>query len=181
MRPQVTVSKSGNSQQFIQNVMNATRVAAFVGIPEASSRQRQSILRQMASGAKGKKRGRLMQLAAERVTNAQLLFIHSKGSPMRNIPARPVLEPAIASPSGKASINPELTSAARAMLTGDKREAIRYLNRAAMAGRNAARRWFDSGNLAPNAPSTIRRKGSDHPLIDTGAMKAAITGLVKED
>lgn len=29
--------------------------------------------------------------------------------------------------------------------------------------------------LAPNAPSTIKKKGSDTPLIDTGLLKASIT------
>lgn len=30
------------------------------------------------------------------------------------------------------------------------------------------------GSFAPNAKSTIRRKGSDHPLIDTGQMRASV-------
>lgn len=33
----------------------------------------------------------------------------------------------------------------------------------------------------PNAPSTIRRKGSANPLIDTGRMRQAITYVVKRD
>ena len=31
-----------------------------------------------------------------------------------------------------------------------------------------------NGNFAPNAPSTIKRKGSDVPLIDTGEMRQSI-------
>ena len=31
----------------------------------------------------------------EPVTNAELMFIHTNGSPINNIPARPVIEPAI--------------------------------------------------------------------------------------
>ena len=37
----------------------------------------------------------------------------------------------------------------------------------------------DKGKLAPNAPSTIRRKGHDKPLIDTGKLKEAINFEVK--
>ena len=32
----------------------------------------------------------------------------------------------------------------------------------------------DKSKLAPNAPSTIRRKGHDKPLIDTGLMKSKV-------
>lgn len=32
----------------------------------------------------------------------------------------------------------------------------------------------DKNLLVPNAPSTIRRKGHDKPLIDTGKLKASI-------
>lgn len=31
-----------------------------------------------------------------------------------------------------------------------------------------------NGNFVPNAPSTIKRKGSDRPLIDTGKMRQGI-------
>lgn len=33
---------------------------------------------------------------------------------------------------------------------------------------------IDNGSFVPNAPSTIAKKGSDHPLIDTGQMKQAV-------
>ncbi len=37
------------------------------------------------------------------------------------------------------------------------------------------------GTWAPNAPSTIRQKGSSHPLIDTGRLRKSITfELVKQ-
>ena len=37
-----------------------------------------------------------------------------------------------------------------------------------------------NGDFAANAPSTIRRKGSDHPLIDTGQMIQSVHFVVKE-
>lgn len=36
-------------------------------------------------------------------------------------------------------------------------------------------RTIASGGFAPNAPSTIKKKGSSKPLIDTGSMYGAIT------
>lgn len=36
-----------------------------------------------------------------------------------------------------------------------------------------------SGNFAPNAPATIKRKGSSRPLIDTGVMMNSVKGVVR--
>ena len=36
-----------------------------------------------------------------------------------------------------------------------------------------------SGSFEPNAPSTIRKKGSDHPLIDTGRMRQSVKYVIK--
>lgn len=37
-----------------------------------------------------------------------------------------------------------------------------------------------SGNFVPNAPSTIRRKGSDKPLIDSGLMRQSVHFVITE-
>ena len=39
---------------------------------------------------------------------------------------------------------------------------------------------IDEGQFVPNAPSTIRRKGHDHPLIDTGTMRDSISYTICE-
>ena len=39
----------------------------------------------------------------------------------------------------------------------------------------AIQRTIAAGGFAPNAPSTIKKKGSSKPLIDTGSMYGAIT------
>lgn len=36
-----------------------------------------------------------------------------------------------------------------------------------------------TGGFVPNAPSTIRRKGSGRPLIDTGRMRQAVNYVIK--
>jgi len=39
-------------------------------------------------------------------------------------------------------------------------------------------RWVQRGTFVENAPSTIARKGSSMPLIDTGVLRAAVTFVV---
>ncbi|MBR2880838.1 MAG: hypothetical protein IKB96_00535 [Prevotella sp.] len=38
---------------------------------------------------------------------------------------------------------------------------------------------IDNGNFTPNAPSTIRSKGSSRPLIDTGRMQGSIRSIIR--
>jgi hypothetical protein len=111
------------------------------------------------------------------INNASLLFVLSHGSPLRNIPPRPVLEPAIE--KGRNLITPHLAESAKAVMDGRPDAAERELERAGMVASNAVKRYFTEGELAPNAPSTIARKGSDRPLIDTGALRRAVTFVVR--
>ena len=37
---------------------------------------------------------------------------------------------------------------------------------------------FTDGTLTPNAPSTIKKKGSSRPLIDTGQLRQSISNKV---
>jgi hypothetical protein len=116
------------------------------------------------------------------VTNSQLLYIHTNGSALQNIPARPVIEPAINAPDNKARISAELKQAAHSALAGDEDATREHLAKAGTLGANAAKRQFtdpDNG-WAPNAPSTIAAKGSDKPLIDTGELRRDITYVVKD-
>lgn len=112
------------------------------------------------------------------VSNAELMFIHTNGSPLKGIPARPVIEPAIEQNTER--IAELLKSAAIAALDGNMSGAHSGLEKAGQHGENAVKEYFTSGNLTPNKPATIKRKGSDRPLIDTGALRQSITHVVKE-
>jgi len=109
------------------------------------------------------------------VSNAQLLYIHSNGSSVNNIPARPVIEPAIE--HEKEQIASLLQSAAEAAANGDRRSALAGLEKAATHGANLSQDWFT--NQANGWPElkreTIKRKGSDRPLVDTDEMRKSIT------
>jgi hypothetical protein len=115
------------------------------------------------------------------INSASLLFIHSKGSPLQGIPARPVLEPTIE--ANKQIITPHLEAAARAVMEQNPQNAERELKLAGTIAANSAKKWFTDprNNWAPNAPSTIKRKGSDKPLIDTGQLRRSITSVVREN
>ena len=147
------------------------------------SKERSAQLLGMAGKAGNPERRRKLTKAAQSdITNAETLYLLSKGSPGRKQPPRPVIEPAVAAPDNAKAIAFELAESSKARLDGDDDAAMKRLKRAALAGQNAARKWFTDprNNWAPNAPSTIARKGSDRPGIDTGATRAAIIGIVGE-
>jgi hypothetical protein len=108
------------------------------------------------------------------------MYIHTNGSPVKNIPPRPVIEPAIE--TSRPAIVSELGQAMAAVFAQEPTQARAHLEAAGIVGRNAAIRWFTDprNGWPPNAPSTIARKGSDRPLIDTGQLRRAITYVVTE-
>jgi hypothetical protein len=182
--PQITIARKSGAAALMKRVLGVTKMAAYVGVPAASANARSEQLLSMAGNTKSKKKtARLVKAAKDDINNAELLFIFSKGSPVRHIPPRPVLEPAIQAQGNREPIARELAASVKASLAGDRAGALKYMRRASLGGQNAARRWFtDSRNgWAPNAASTIAAKGSDRPGIDTGAMRAAIVGVVAEE
>lgn len=201
--PQVTIARKSGAAALLKRVFMTNKLAAYVGVPSASKDARSRQLLDMAGKAGGKKKkARLQKAAQEDVTNAELLFIHTNGSPVKRIPARPVLQPAVQADGNRQAIANEISASIKANLEGDYEKAEKKMLRAAIAGQNAARKWFtDPRNGWPqNAPSTVRRKSglatmgpvplygmSQHlddkntPLIDTGALRASIVGVVRSE
>lgn len=159
MRPKLSVSSSGPGPTKIRaTLQKLSRTQVLVGIPGDDTRDDDSP-----------------------VTNAELAFIHSNGSPLQNIPPRPFIQPAIKQPATKRLIGAEFKAAGSAALQGNEREAREHLERAGMIGANAAKRYVLEGDhLTPNAPSTIAAKGSDRPLVDTNQMVRSVTSVVVE-
>jgi hypothetical protein len=116
------------------------------------------------------------------ISNAGLMYIHTHGSPLRHIPARPVIEPAIEASDNREIILNQLGAAARAAVNRNPGETQHALQAAGMAARNAAIRWFtDSRNgWPPNSERTVSEKGSERPLIDTGQLRRSITYVVND-
>ena len=120
----------------------------------------------------------------EPVTNAELLFIHTNGSPVNNIPPRPVIEPALK--DDKDRLNSMMKVAAQYAMQGEEEKAIKQLKLTGMRGQNVSRAWFTSpkNNWPPNSPAVEarkRKKGATNPrpLIDTGELRKSITYFVK--
>ena len=122
----------------------------------------------------------------EPVTNAELMFIHTNGSPINNIPARPVIEPAIEDDKDRLASMMEgvFLSAEK----GDTDGALKKLKLAGMRAQNVCRAWFTNpkNGWAPNSPRTAARKrakGSTDPkpLIDTGELRKSITYFIKRN
>ena len=159
MKPVASVKRLSNTGTLEDRLQRLTRKDVLVGIPVKNASR-----------------------PGEEINNAELLYLHTHGSPLQHIPARPVIEPAIAAPDNKANITAELKEAAQGVLEGRPEDASRHLELAGQVGENAAVRWFtDPRNGWPrNAPSTIKAKGSDRPLIDTGELRRAITHVVEE-
>lgn len=117
---------------------------------------------------------------AKKATNAQKLYYNSMGSPLKKIPSRKVLEPAIEDKLDE--IGFELNKGVvMGLITGEE-EMDKAYNRAGLMAQQACVNWFDNpkNNWAPNAPYTIKQKGSDSPLIDTGEMRKSITYIIED-
>lgn len=129
------------------------------------------------------------------VTNAELLFIHTNGSPVNNIPPRPVIEPAIEDDAER--LGNMMDKAFEFVKKGDREAALKQLKLVGMRGQNISRAWFTNPNngWAPNSPSTrmskiLKYKKSHRgnasgyeprPLIDTGELRKSITYFVETD
>lgn len=136
--------------------------AVYVGIPQEESSREES----------------------GEVTNAELLFIHTNGSPVNNIPPRPVIEPAIKDDAER--LSSMMKKASKLVFEGNKAEAIKQLKLTGMRGQNVSRAWFvnEKNGWPPNSPSVYRRKlekdsTDPKPLIDTGELRKSITYVVQ--
>jgi hypothetical protein len=113
------------------------------------------------------------------INNAELLYIHTNGDPRHHIPARPVIEPAVE--DDKEVIGEIFADAFSAALEGDEGRAMNLLEQAGIEGASASQKWFTNSKngWAPNAESTVKRKKSNRPLIDTGQLRRSITYAVR--
>ena len=59
--------------------------------------------------------------------------------------------------------------------------AEKVCNQAGAFGVGIIQEEIVNGEFAPNAPSTIKKKGSDHPLIDTGHMRQSVHYVIRKE
>ncbi|WP_304067442.1 hypothetical protein [Megamonas hypermegale] len=113
-------------------------------------------------------------------SKAHSMYIREHGSPLFRVPPRPVLEPAIE--DSKEIIAEELKQANISALDRNPAQAEAHLNKAGMLAQSAAQNWFENpkNGWPPNAESTIKKKGSDVPLVDTNELRKSITYVLRD-
>jgi len=158
IRPVVKVLKHvDNSSAVLAAIKKLERQDVLMGVPQAESTR-----------------------PGEPINNAELAFIHTEGSPANNIPPRPFLQPSVMAHKDNVSILQK--KVIQAALAGDVNLVSVGLTKIGLYTQTTAQKWFTDprNNWPPNAPYTIARKGSDKPLIDTGALRQSIKYVVRD-
>lgn len=185
LRPKVSFKVIRDEVERVERAFKSlSKKNLLVGIPESRADRAPFFQKELLAAKPNSKRylRAAAGLLANEINNAQLLYIHTNGSPLRGIPARVVIEAAIADPENKEMILAQFRAAQEFVLDGNESEAIRSLNKAGQVAVSLCKQWFTNPNngWAPNAPATIRRKGSARPLIDTGALRRALTYILQD-
>lgn len=117
------------------------------------------------------------------ITNAELMFIHENGSPLNNVPARPVLDMTINYAENNL-LNKTIDKALKQFVnSGFKKEELKKeLDKTAIRMENYARQiiYANDGRLIPNSPNVAKAKGGNHPLFNTGQLARSITAKTIE-
>lgn len=101
----------------------------------------------------------------DQVNNAQIGAMNHFGTD--RIPARPWLDVGVASASHEV-----LDTIAEAIEDGEPMDVA--LNRVGLVAVAGVQNYMDELSSPANAPSTVKRKGTDNPLIDTGELKQSV-------
>lgn len=147
--------KKDNTKELLKKLEAMKNLDLLVGVPQSESTRDEE---------------------ENEITNAQLMFIHSEGSPVHNIPPRPVID--ITLKEEKTKINEKFKKALNMVLQGaNPKEELEKLGIYVV---NKIKANFGSDKLAPLKPETIKSKGSDRPLIDTSQLRDSITYIVRQ-
>ena len=119
------------------------------------------------------------------ISVGQVAIINEYGT--ETIPPRPAfrigLERSVA--KNKKLIDAALKNITNHLLTGRKDSIERQLTQAlTQIGRSAKKETKDiikQGSMSPNAPLTIKKKGFDHPLWETGLLHDSVEYLVSKE
>ena len=93
-----------------------------------------------------------------------------------NSPSRPFLRKSV--DENESKINSFLQGQKSAMLKGASAEQI--LKEIGIFQKDLIQEKITEGSYVPNAPSTIKKKGSSKPLIDTGRMRQSVNYVIQK-
>lgn len=93
-----------------------------------------------------------------------------------NSPSRPFLRKSVDENQDK--INAFLQGTKQDLLSGKPAESV--LKEIGIFQKDLIQEKITEGSYVPNAASTIRKKGSDKPLIDSGKMRQSVNYVIKK-
>lgn len=93
-----------------------------------------------------------------------------------NMPSRPFLRKSVDENEGK--INSFLQSKKDDLVSGVSAEQV--LKEIGIFQKDLIQEKITNGSFAPNAESTVKKKGSSKPLIDTGRMRQSVNYEIKK-
>lgn len=135
------------------------------------------------------------------IRNSELGYIHEFGSETAGIPPRPFLKPGVESAKGE--LKKQLQAAAKAALQEDDAGMTAHLKEAAQKGEMAVKDYLTNADFEPIKVRTAANRWRDRktadlrkgeiaaiasgstnglkPLINTGQLRDAVTGIVEEE
>ena len=146
---------------FEKKLTEFAKKGVYVGFPDSSG----------AHKRKGPKKSK--GEAQQAVSVAQVAAWNEFGT--IHMPARPFMKQTVTENQDK--VKELLWVAGQDVLNGV--DTTVALNKVGVVAKALMQEQIDSGSFAPNAPSTIRMKGSSHPLIDTGQMRQSVNYVVR--
>lgn len=158
MKPGVRVRTSPDYAQIMAELRKAKGAKVSVGVQGAQART----LRSTDDG--------------DTITLAEIATVNEFGSSDGRIPARSFLRST--ADARRIELNAVKRAALRSVASG-KRTTEEALNLIGQWFAAAVQRTITELRSPPNAPSTIARKGSSKPLIDTGQLRQSITWAVR--
>ena len=181
---------NGGFAGLVKRLQGLQKRQIQVGIPQKTSSRRgeginnAELLYIHTHGTRRKAMRKEMQEGMDRglkYSEAFSLYIQSHGSPLWHSPPRPVLEPAIK--ANKEKIALQFSKIIKATADGNADAMERAITSTGITAQNACRSWFkDPRNGWPrNDPKTVKLKGSDKPLVDSGELRDSIVYVVREE
>lgn len=186
----VTVSKD-LTEEIRASLEELKRKTVCIGVPQEENAERKAgkdstitnaqLVYVHTNGVRNRNMINLMQHNLDSgmpYSKAHEMYVHENGSPLWDIPPRPILQPAIENSKEQLA---ELMKLALLDALNGKNVSV-SLMKVGMQGQNAARAWFTdpSNGWAENSKNTIHMKGSDRPLINTGELRKSIIYVIKD-
>ena len=171
-------------EKLFDKLKSFNQYALYVGIPQETSDRNGEItnaeLAFIHTNGVYKKNLDSVKDYLDSLTPAARAQMMETGSPLYRIPPRPFIQPSLNKHSDQ--ITRSLERAAKRNLKEGKSGLTDELAKLGLRCQNWIRRWFTDpeNGWPPNAPGTIKAKGSSKPLINTGELRKSITYVIRK-